>query len=1326
MIVTTQSPDTVLVIRFRPDKSPQNPFLRVGPTCNKRFLQFQIASDKDNILIIEQVAVVDSKPHRHKFIKSTWQTVTIDAPTCGTFKYYIESKCRPDYGYIQFPPMLPYGLTVNDIRLQTILTKWITPEDFKHKLVPSVADIGYNLIHFVPIQTRGHSDSPYSIRDQLSLSSDFGEDAVHREATLESMLKACDDHKLLKMVDVVWNHTACDSEWLLEHPEAGYTLKTAPWLRIAWELDEAILAYSRELEQSSAGIVSDEDDLALLMHGLVKKVDELLLHEYFTIDIDVHLSNFNPSISSPHNEDIALLVQNDGQYGRFSNFIDMSIANANIGCKDKLLIALENVNARQMIEFESIRNSIIENCKARVRYERLALDGPKLGPISSSSPLLSSYFTRLLPLHSTEPLIFANNGWIWDADPLTNFAEAPGLAYLKRDIIIWGDCVKLRYGQKPQDCPWLWRHMAEYTRKMANCFDALRIDNCHSTPLCVARGLLAEARSVNPSIYVVAELFTGRSDRDELFVGELGIDSLIRESMASGNPAELAASINHYSTPVISAQPHALLMDCTHDNPSPSQKRTAVDALPNAAIVAMASCAIGSVRGYDQLCPKHLNIVAEKRKYLISSQLSPIEELKKLFFAMRQSRDIKATEVDGLITVSAIQGEKEFILFAKTAFAASEKPTQITLPKGGKMVYSGQLVIDPEYSKDPQHITGYESRIVPVVDGNMHPGSILLIEMPHNNTQNCIAHDIDAYYKNSDNWTSFSSLSLLELNMLMYRTDAEESDMNPSYGVYVVPNFGPLSYCGVAGFHLALKQASFGVFGCLDPFTENVRNGTWMLDYTVDRLKVRQLSKDVIKPIEGLFALIKLLDRVARPKQTFRAFHALHEKCCDRAKVLLNAKSELELQLALGLVQMFGRVQSTGLDPISQSPSLAAGLPHFTTNHMRCWGRDTFTSYRGFFLLSNRLEEGRQLLEAFGACLFHGLIPNLLDAQRFPRFNSRDAVWWFCYALLMHAKLEPTILDVCVEMRFPNNQYINYDSLSPEHGGGAMSFRKILASIFANHAQGIKFVEHNAGPSLDPHMTNAGFEVSIHVDWSTGVLYGGNKHNCGTWMDKMGSVPGVNKGQPSTARNGAAIEINALCLCVLDMFLDICGDIDLGNGCSVAKWHALLSTNFDSVFFNQTLGHYNDCIASHGNDGQLRPNFLIATSLIYDFLDPEHVCSSLTQAKHHLLGAIGMKTLSPKDPQYDPIYNLDDNTNGANYHNGPEWPWLTAFYIRSLKKASLDLEGVEEMFAKLDRHISMNPMGGVVELTNLDGAMCQYSCQSQAWSMACLREALIE
>ena len=96
----------------------------------------------------------------------------------------------------------------------------------------------------------------------------------------------------------------------------------------------------------------------------------------------------------------------------------------------------------------------------------------------------------------------------------------------------------------------------------------------------------------------------------------------------------------------------------------------------------------------------------------------------------------------------------------------------------------------------------------------------------------------------------------------------------------------------------------------------------------------------------------------------------------------------------------------------------------------------------------------------------------------------------------------------------------------------------------------------------------------------------------------------------------------------------------------------------------------------------------------------------------------GVRTL---DPEY-PGYSQDYSNNGDNYHNGPQWVWLYGKFIVS--KCIFNVEEIDKnLFFELERLLNQSPAKGLPEIINADGSRNENSCDTQAWSNACLLEA---
>ncbi|OBR04540.1 Glycogen debranching enzyme [Colletotrichum higginsianum IMI 349063] len=1428
----------------------------------------------------------------------------------------VTNKKTPLY-YIDVAPRLTLDgrpLPLPALSIFSVISKFMGkyPTDWE-KHLRGISDRGYNMIHFTPLQVRGASNSPYSLYDQLGWDPDCfpaGEKDVR--GLVESLEK---QYSMLSLTDIVLNHTAHNSAWLQDHPEAGYNLVTAPWLESAWLLDTKLLELGDNLEKLGLPTeVKSDEDLIKIMDAIKKHViSEIRLWEYYAIDVerdvDAALEAWVAGrATSPEHaaggasvaglkdasqKDHAQFLIEHGLQGadrmgeRFRKTVDPEAASGLLSvifgryegeegstptkaaARSKLVSLFDEINLPFYKEYDTEIGEILQQLFNRIKYCRLDEHGPRMGPINKEFPLIETYFTRLPKNDTTaknkpEENVLVNNGWVWGGNALIDHAGPESRVYLRREVIVWGDCVKLRYGNGPSDSQFLWDYMTKYARMLAKYFAGFRIDNCHSTPLHVAEHILDEARRVRPDLYVVAELFTGSEEMDYVFVKRLGLSALIREAMQAWSTGELSRLVHKHGgrpigsfevdeiskadskSPMSPMSPsveggdmlngsspssreiirrikpvpvQALFMDCTHDNETPAQKRDARDTLPNAALVNMCASATGSVMGYDEIYPKLVDLVNETRLYTSESSSKPVKVgggrngiggIKKLLnqiHTLMGKDGYDETHIhheDQYITVHRVHPEsrKGYFLIAHTAFPGygnGNGAFNAVHLGGTKARHLGSWMLEVDAGDearkdvldDKKLLRGLPSRVVDVPGVRMEvkgddtiitvrdkfpPGSIALFETWIPAAEHSSGLD---NYVTSGARSAVENLNLVDLNFLLYRCEAEERDGSGGKdGCYDIPGHGKLVYAGLQGWWSLLKDI-IRDNNLAHPLCQNLRDGQWALDYIVGRLERISKTADfdrLEKPAVWLkerFDAIRKIPSFLLPRYIGLVLRTLYNASWERGLGLMNdnvREGQWFLQsLAMVSVQETGLVKSASLWPKKLVPSLAAGLPHFAVEWARCWGRDVFISLRGLYLGTGRFDEAKEHILAFASVLKHGMIPNLLSSGALPRYNSRDSIWFFLQCIQDYTKFAPNGLDLFkekVKRRFLPYDDTWFDVEDSRAYSQESTIEDVIQEALQRHASGMSFREANAGPSIDSQMSDEGFNISIKPDWETGIIFGGNQHNCGTWMDKMGeSERAGSKGVPGTPRDGAAIEITGLLYSTLKWLASLNSEGKYqyssvkkadDSSISLKDWAGLIRANFERCYYvpltpeedskydvNPKVinrrGIYKDLYKSgkEYEDYQLRANFPIAMCAAPELFDPEHALHALLVADKTIRGPTGMATLDPADLNYRPYYrNSEDSddfatSKGRNYHQGPEWLWPTGFFLRALLKFDLARRGSEagriEAFQQVTRRlmgckqmIRESVWAGLAELTQKDGEDCPDSCPTQAWSAGCL------
>ena len=551
-----------------------------------------------------------------------------------TWKSGLEVESSPPSFLLVQPPWL------EEARLLTVIPRSLGTVDTWLEQLRAQAALGYNVIHFAPVQLQNQYKSHYGLVNHLELNPNlFPGTEADRKLALKQVVDGLKTDLGVKCVqDIVLNHASAACPLFEQQSDSAFTQENTPYLAPAVELDLALQRLSREIARKSAeewypygNEVSSEVHIDAAVNHITKAiVPDLHLEEYFLLEEKKEIERIfevggkakRATVTKFDLKEVQQCVVGTGVRRWGTNVrrtqIDKSLLAACVAVetisKADATAIVTGVNAKLKKAWERVVEEIGKNVRAAIYHLKIAENNTE---VTLESPLLKPYFV-LLPTGEYAAL----NGFVMDdADVRLDIIRESAHNYLRRSVFPWRDCVKLRYCAQPSDNPALWQYMETYVRYVAATFDGIRVDNAHGTPMHVLRYMAHAAKQQNPSVAILAEICAPTKSQEKDFMS-CGIDLIIRESVHSRSAQSLGELIRKESKPALSTIPRAhinlpiepvpcILFDCTHD----SETFPVQHALPRAAAIAFSRCAIGSTRGYDDLLKARVSVVGERRKY---------------------------------------------------------------------------------------------------------------------------------------------------------------------------------------------------------------------------------------------------------------------------------------------------------------------------------------------------------------------------------------------------------------------------------------------------------------------------------------------------------------------------------------------------------------------------------------------------------------------------------------------------------------------------------------------------------------------------------------
>lgn len=440
-------------------------------------------------------------------------------------------------------------------------------------------------------------------------------------------------------------------------------------------------------------------------------------------------------------------------------------------------------------------------------------------------------------------------------------------------------------------------------------------------------------------------------------------------------------------------------------------------------------------------------------------------------------------------------------------------------------------------------------------------------------------------------------------------------------------------------------------------------SGYWYrnFEYAIERERGFEFTEDLFQPFVLDFDLTKPATVITSIEPfSVKDFDKLERAEIKRRNKLIStagSKNDLTSQLVLAADQFIVKR--------GDGHTVIAGYPWFSD-----WGRDTMISLPGLTLATNRPKIAKAILLEFSKHISEGMLPNRFpDQGEEAEYNTVDATLWYFEAIRA------------------------YVGATRDHALVKKHLYSKLSEIIAWHLRGTRY--------------------GIHVD-TDGLLYAGEPGVQLTWMDaKVGD-------QVITPRTGKAVEIQALwfnALRIMSEFAERLGhDSDANKFDSMAD---LAKLSFNALFWNEVDQCLYDVVENGTRDKLIRPNQIFAVSLAYSMLSEERARAVVDKVESELLTPVGLRSLSPRDPDYIPYYVGSPHERDSAYHQGTVWAWLIGAFIDAYRRVYPErVKRVEEIIDGFRPHLSEAGSGQISEIFDAEWPHSPRGCPAQAWSVA--------